>query len=76
MQSFKIPKSAVAALLIVEGYLICYFTVSVVLIINLLNRKLKQMFLWVGLLLLELNCFKNIVLSYNLRILPHAFMRR
>ena len=74
MQSFKIPKSAVAALLIVEGYLI-YFTVSVVLI-NLLNRKLKQMFLWVGLLLLELNCFKNIVLSYNLRILPHAFMRR
>ena len=75
MQSFKIPKSAGAALLIVEGYLICYFTVSVVLI-NLLNRKLKQMFLWVGLLLLELNCFKNIVLSYNLRILPHAFMRR
>ena len=72
MQSFKIPKSAVAALLIVEGY---YFTVSVVLI-NLLNRKLKQMFLWVGLLLLELNCFKNNVLSYNLRILPHAFMRR
>ena len=59
MQSFKIPKSAVAALLIVEGYLICYFTVSVVLI-NLLNRKLKQMFLWVGLFYLSSIALKTL----------------
>ena len=74
----NLPKCVVAVLLMVKGLftdLVCYFSVRVVFINQYAGLKTLTDNSGASLLLLELSCFRNIVLRCHLRMVPHVFVR-
>ena len=74
----NLPKWVVAVLLMVKGLftdLVCYFIVRVVFINQYAGLKTLADNFRASLLLLELSCFRNIVLRCHLRMVPHVFVR-
>ena len=63
---FNLPKYLVANLLMMEGpFSLLFYCESGI------NQYTGQITLGLGLLLFELNWFRNIVLSFHLRMIPH-----
>ena len=75
LQSFNLPKYLVAALLTLEVLFSLLFYCE-----SGINQYPWQITLadafGASLLLLEYSCFRNIILSYHLRMLPRGFMSR
>ena len=71
------PKCEVAVLLMVKGLFtdLVYFSVRVVFINQYAGLKTLADNFGASLLLLELSCFRNIVLRCLLRMVPHVFVR-
>ena len=75
MQLFNLPKWVDAALLTAEGLLSLLFYCECG-INQYTGQKTLAVVFRARLLLLVFGCFRNIVLPYHLKMLPHGFMRR
>ena len=68
---FNLPKYLVAVLLMVEGLFSLLFYCE-----SGINQYAGQITLGLSLLLFELSWFRNIVLPFDLRMIPHDSVRR